>query len=149
MWLSRRLTLSSLRRDVSPAWVRGLLLRSPEELRRAMRVAKVASVQNRYNVADRSSDAVLGICERDSIAFIPWRPLAQGASDAAADGPVARLAEVAERRDLSMPQAAIAWSLARSPVMLPIPGTSKVRHLEENVAAASVRLTADEMREVG
>ena len=122
---------------------------SPEELRRAMRVAKVVSVQNRYNVADRSSDAVLAVCERERIAFIPWRPLAQGASDAAADGPVARLAEVAERHDLSMPQAAIAWSLARSPAMLPIPGTSRVKHLEENVAAAGVRLTTDEMREVG
>jgi aryl-alcohol dehydrogenase-like predicted oxidoreductase len=122
---------------------------SSEELDRALRIAQVASVQNRYNVADRSSDAVLRICESHRIAFIPWRPLAQGASDAAADGPVARLAKVAERRGLSMPQAAIAWSLARSPVMLPIPGTSKVRHLEENVLAASVRLTPDEMKEVG
>jgi aryl-alcohol dehydrogenase-like predicted oxidoreductase len=120
-----------------------------DELDKALRIAKVVSVQNRYNVADRSSDAVLHICESQRIAFIPWRPLAQGASDAAADGPVARLAKVAERRGLSMPQAAIAWSLARSPVMLPIPGTSKVKHLEENVAAASVRLTPEEMQEVG
>jgi aryl-alcohol dehydrogenase-like predicted oxidoreductase len=122
---------------------------SADELDRALRIARVVSVQNRYNVADRSSDAVLHICESRNIAFIPWRPLAQGASDAAADGPVARLAKVAERRRLSLPQAAIAWSLARSPVMLPIPGTSKVKHLEENVAAASVRLTPDDIKEVG
>jgi aryl-alcohol dehydrogenase-like predicted oxidoreductase len=122
---------------------------SADELDKALRIAKVVSVQNRYNVADRSSDAVLRICETQGIAFIPWRPLAQGASDAAADGPVARLARVATRRGLSMPQAAIAWSLARSPLMLPIPGTSKVKHLEENVASAAIRLTADEMREVG
>jgi aryl-alcohol dehydrogenase-like predicted oxidoreductase len=122
---------------------------SADELDKALRIAKVVSVQNRYNVADRSSDAVLRVCEAQRIAFIPWRPLAQGASDAAADGPIARLAAVAERRGLSMPQAAIAWSLARSPVMLPIPGTSKVKHLEENVAAATVRLTPDEMREIG
>jgi pyridoxine 4-dehydrogenase len=122
---------------------------SADELDKALRIARVVSVQNRYNVADRSSDAVLRICETQGIAFIPWRPLAQGAGDAAADGPVARLAKVASRRGLSMPQAAIAWSLARSPIMLPIPGTSKVKHLEENVASAAIRLTADEMREVG
>jgi pyridoxine 4-dehydrogenase len=118
------------------------------QLDEARRIVDVVSVQNRYNVADRSSDAVLKVCERDGIVFIPWRPLAQGASDASADGPIARLSKVAESRRISMPQAAIAWSLARSPVMLPIPGTSRVKHLEENVAAAAVRLTAAEMREV-
>jgi pyridoxine 4-dehydrogenase len=119
-----------------------------EQLAKARRIVKVVSVQNRYNVADRASDAVLQVCQRDGIAFIPWRPLGEG-SDAAADGPAARLAKIAERRALSMPQAAIAWALARSPVMLPIPGTSKVVHLEENVAAAAVKLTAEEMKEVG
>jgi pyridoxine 4-dehydrogenase len=120
-----------------------------EQLAKARRIVKVVSVQNRYNVADRASDAVLQVCQRDGIAFIPWRPLGEGSTDAAADGPVARLAKIAERRALSMPQAAIAWALARSPVMLPIPGTSKVAHLEENVAAAAVKLTAEEMNEVG
>ena len=120
-----------------------------DQLAKARRIVEVVSVQNRYNVADRASDAVLQVCEREGIAFIPWRPLAQGASEAAADGPAARLAKVAERRGLSMPQAAIAWALARSPSMLPIPGTSKVVHLEENVAAAAVKLTAEEMNEVG
>jgi pyridoxine 4-dehydrogenase len=120
-----------------------------EQLAKARRIVKVVSVQNRYNVADRASDAVLQVCQRDGIAFIPWRPLGEGSTDAAADGPAARLAKIAERRALSMPQAAIAWALARSPVMLPIPGTSKVAHLEENVAAAAVKLTAEEMNEVG
>ena len=120
-----------------------------DQLAKARSIVEVVSVQNRYNVADRASDAVLEVCERGGIAFIPWRPLGEGASDAAADGPAARLAKVAERRGLSIPQAAIAWALARSPVMLPIPGTSKVVHLEENVAAAAVKLTAEEMNEVG
>ena len=120
-----------------------------DELAKARRLVAIVSVQNRYNVADRESDAVLKVCEREGLAFIPWRPLAQGASATAADGPVARLARIAERRGLSMPQAAIAWALARSPAMLPIPGTSKVNHLEENVAAAAVKLTAAEMSEVG
>lgn len=120
-----------------------------DQLAKARRIVEVVSVQNRYNVADRASDAVLQVCERGGIAFIPWRPLGEGASDAAADGPAARLAKIAKRRGLSMPQAAIAWALARSPVMLPIPGTSKVVHLEENVAAAAVKLTAEEMNEVG
>jgi len=119
------------------------------ELNRARRVAKVVSVQNRYNVADRTSDAVLAVCEHDGLVFIPWRPLAQGAGDMiATGGPMIALAQLANRRGLTMPQAAIAWLLARSPAMLPIPGTSKTGHLEENVAAADVTLAADEMRAV-
>ncbi len=121
-----------------------------EELAQARRLVKVVSVQNRYNVTDRSSDAVLNACERDGIAFIPWRPLAQGADDTTrTGGPLAALARLATRRGISMTQAAIAWLIARSPVMLPIPGTSQVAHLEENVAAASVRLTEEEMRAIG
>jgi aryl-alcohol dehydrogenase-like predicted oxidoreductase len=119
------------------------------ELNRARRVAKIVSVQNRYNVADRTSDAVLAVCEHDGLVFIPWRPLAQGAGDMiATGGPMIALAQLANRRGLTMPQAAIAWLLARSPAMLPIPGTSKTGHLEENVAAADVTLAAEEMRAV-
>ena len=119
------------------------------ELNRARRMAKIVSVQNRYNVADRTSDAVLAVCEHDGLVFIPWRPLAQGAGDMiATGGPMIALAQLANRRGLTMPQAAIAWLLARSPAMLPIPGTSKTAHLEENVAAADVTLAADEMRAV-
>ena len=119
------------------------------ELNRARRVAKIVSVQNRYNVADRTSDAVLAACEHDGLVFIPWRPLAQGAGEMiATGGPMIALAQLAKRRGLSMSQAAIGWLLARSPAMLPIPGTSKPGHLEENVAAADVTLAADEMRAV-
>jgi pyridoxine 4-dehydrogenase len=120
------------------------------ELDRARRLAKIVSVQNRYNVADRTSDPVLAACERDGLVFIPWRPLAQGSGEMmSTGGPVIALSRLASRQGLSLSQAAIAWLLARSPVMLPIPGTSKSGHLEENVAAASVALTSEEMRAIG
>ncbi len=110
------------------------------ELTRARRLATIVSVQNRYNVADRTSDAVLAACERDGLVFIPWRPLAQGEGDmATTGGPVVALARFASRRGLSMPQAAIAWLLARSSAMLPIPGTSSFANLEENVASAGIK----------
>lgn len=116
-----------------------------DELARARRVVDVVSVQNRYNVADRSSGAVLAACERDGLAFIPWSPLVQGAQDA--DAPQrAALQRWAGPRGLSLQQAAVAWLLARSPAMLPIPGTSQVRHLESNVAAASAKAVDDELR---
>jgi aryl-alcohol dehydrogenase-like predicted oxidoreductase len=116
-----------------------------EELARARRVVDVVSVQNRYNVADRSSDPVLATCERDGLAFIPWSPLAQGLQDADAPQRTA-LQRWAGRRGLSLQQAAVAWLLAHSPAMLPIPGTSQVRHLESNVAAASASIVDDDLR---
>ncbi|RPI13789.1 MAG: aldo/keto reductase [Lysobacterales bacterium] len=119
-----------------------------DELERARRIVDVVSVQNRYNVADRSSDPVLAACERDGIAFIPWSPLSQGPRDAGAESR-AKLEALAAKRGVSVPHAAVAWLLARSKVMLPIPGTSKVKHLEDNVAAAAMRLTPEEMREIG
>ncbi len=107
-------------------------------------------MQNRYNVADRSSDEVLQACARDGIAFIPWSPLAQGAQGAATvPAPVAALQAVAKERGISNSQATLAWLLARSPAMLPIPGTSSRAHLEENVAAARIHLTSEEMRRIG
>ncbi len=118
------------------------------QLARARSIVDIVSVQNRYNVSDRSSDPVLAICERDGLAFIPWSPLAQSPRDAST-GPRARLGQWATRRGLSFHQAAVAWLLARSPAMLPIPGTSRASHLEELVAAAALRPTADEMREIG
>jgi pyridoxine 4-dehydrogenase len=99
---------------------------SAQELARAQRNVTVVSVQNRYNLADRDSEGVLKDCERAGIAFIPWFPLGAG-------------------RDAANAGSAIAWLLARSPVMLPIPGTSRVAHLEENVAAAAVRLSARDL----
>ena len=120
------------------------------ELDRARRLATIVSVQNRYNVADRTSEPVLAACERDGLVFIPWRPLAQGAGEMmSTGGPLIALSRLASRQGLSQSQAAIAWLLARSPVMLPIPGTSRSEHLQENVAAAAVRITAEEMRAIG
>ena len=118
------------------------------ELERARRVVEVVSVQNRYNVADRSSDAVLAACERDGIAFIPWSPLAQNPREA--NHPARqRLVAWAARRDVSIAQASIAWLLARSRAMLPIPGTAALQHLEDNVAAASLPMSADELAAIG
>jgi pyridoxine 4-dehydrogenase len=118
------------------------------ELERARKIVPVVSVQNRYNVSDRSSDPVLAVCESDGLAFIPWSPLSQSARDSNAGSRVA-LDAWAKERNVSLPQAAIAWLLARSPAMLPIPGTSKAQHLEENVSAAALRITPEEMRAIG
>jgi pyridoxine 4-dehydrogenase len=119
-----------------------------DELARARKVVKVVSVQNRYNVSDRSSDPVLEVCARDGLAFIPWSPLSQGTRDSNAASR-AKLEAWATGRGVSFPQAALAWLLARSPAMLPIPGTSKLRHLEENVAAGALRLSPAEMLAIG
>lgn len=118
------------------------------ELARARRVVNVVAVQNRYNVSDRTSDAVLATCERDGIAFIPWSPLSQSPREPR-EGPRARLAAWAEAQGVSFAQAAIAWLLARSPAMLPIPGTCNARHLEENLAAVDRALSAADLATIG
>jgi aryl-alcohol dehydrogenase-like predicted oxidoreductase len=115
----------------------GLSEVSVEEIEAASKVFPVATVQNRYNLADRASEAVLAYCEKKNIGFIPWFPLAAG--DLA--GPGSLLAATAKAHGASPGQIALAWLLKRSKVMLPIPGTSKVAHLEENVAAAAIQLT--------
>ncbi|HUL05807.1 MAG TPA: aldo/keto reductase [Candidatus Acidoferrum sp.] len=120
----------------------GLSNVSAEELAAAQRFFPVATVQNRYNLTDRGSEAVLDACARQGIGFIPWYPLAAG--ELARPG--AALAELARKRQATAGQVALAWLLKRSPVMLPIPGTSKVKHLEENVAAAALALTDEEFR---
>jgi aryl-alcohol dehydrogenase-like predicted oxidoreductase len=116
----------------------------PAELAVARSIVDIVSVQNRYNLADRASAAVLEICTRDGLGFIPWFPLATGQL-ARAGG---KLDEVARRHQATPAQIALAWLLARSPVMLPIPGTASVAHLEENVAAARIRLSDDEVAEL-
>jgi pyridoxine 4-dehydrogenase len=116
-----------------------------DELARARRIVPVVSVQNRYNLADRSSERVLEACERDGLAFIPWYPL--GAGDLPARR--VRLGAVAERHGATPAQVALAWLLHRSPAMLPIPGTTSRAHLEENVAAASLRLSDTDLAELG
>jgi aryl-alcohol dehydrogenase-like predicted oxidoreductase len=108
-----------------------------EHIERARKIVPIVSVQNRYSFADREWDYVVDYCERNGIAFIPWFPL--GAGKVAGDV----LNQIAEARHVSPTQLALAWLLRRSPIMLPIPGTSSLEHLEQNVAAASLRL-ADE-----
>ena len=115
----------------------GLSEVSVEEIEAARRVFPVATVQNRYNLADRGSEDVLEYCERHGIGFIPWYPLAAG--DLARPG--SALDQAARHHGASPGQIALAWLLRRSPVMLPIPGTSSVKHLEENIGAADIELS--------
>lgn len=111
-----------------------------EQLERARRFFPVVSVQNRYNLADREWEKVLDHCEREHIGFIPWFPLQTGKLA----GGTGALAAIAKNHDATPAQIALAWLLKRSSVMLPIPGTSKVKHLEENMAAAGIELSDDE-----
>ena len=110
---------------------------------RARRTLPIASVQNKYNVAERSYDDVVEYCEREGIAFIPWYPLGAGALTGNA-----ALTRVSIKRRATPMQVAIAWLLARSRVMLPIPGTSSVAHLDENVGAAALRLDSQDRRDL-
>jgi pyridoxine 4-dehydrogenase len=119
----------------------GLSEVSVRDIKAAQEVFPVATVQNRYNLADREHEDVLRYCEAEGIGFIPWFPLAGG--PLAEPGGV--VAEIAEANEATAGQVALAWLLHHSPVMLPIPGTSSVAHLEENVAAADLKLTEAEM----
>lgn len=118
----------------------GLSEVSVAEIEAAARVFKVVTVQNRYNLVDRGSEDVLDYCEKQGIGFIPWFPLAAG--DLAKPGSL--LDRIAKAQGAAPSQVALAWVLKRSPVMLPIPGTSKVAHLEENVAAVNIALSDDD-----
>lgn len=120
----------------------GLSQVSVEEVEAAQAVFKVATVQNLYNLMDRTSEDVLKHCERSGIGFIPWFPLASGGLSR----PQGVMAEIAAKHDATPGQIALAWLLKRSPVMLPIPGTGKVAHLEENTAAAAIRLSDEDFR---
>jgi len=112
-----------------------------EQTRRARAIAPIASVQNRFNFFDRTSNPIVELCEREGIGFMPWDPLASGAL-ARHGGP---LDELSSRYGATPGQLALAWLLHHSPVMLPIPGTSQVEHLEENAAAAKIRLSAHDL----
>jgi pyridoxine 4-dehydrogenase len=114
---------------------------STEQLAQARAIVDVVSVQNRFNLTDRATEDELEQCEQDGLGFIPWFPLAVGRL-ARPGGP---LDEIAHAHNAAPSQIALAWLLQRSPVMLPIPGTSSVTHLEENVAGAGIELTEDEM----
>ena len=115
----------------------GLSEVGPQDIRDAQKYFKVATIQNRYNLLDRASEPALAICEREGIGFIPWFPLAAGELTQAT--PV--IERIARELDVATGQLALAWLLRKSPVMLPIPGTSRLDHLRENVAAASLRLS--------
>jgi pyridoxine 4-dehydrogenase len=117
---------------------------SVEELQRARELTPIVSVQNRYNLTDRSSEDVLEECEREGIAFIPWFPLSTGKLAA----PGSPLAQIAERHGAAPAQIALAWLLHRSPVMLPIPGTASVSHLEENIGAVRIELSDAEVEDL-
>ena len=112
-----------------------------EQLDRALGMTEIVSVQNRYNLSDRASEGVLDRCESLGIAFLPWFPLAVGELTRAGN----RLAALASEHGATPGQVALAWLLARSPLLLPIPGTSSVAHLEDNIAAAAIRLSQDEV----
>jgi len=109
-----------------------------EHIERARKIVPIVSVQNRYSFADREWDYVVDHCERNGIAFIPWFPL--GAGKVAGEV----LNRIAQAHNAGPTQVALAWLLHRSPIMLPIPGTSSIEHLEQNVAAASLRLSEEE-----
>ena len=114
------------------------------EIEQARKVIEIVSVQNEYNLGNRKSEAVLEYCEREGIAFIPWFPVASGKLAA----PGGKLDEVAKKHDATVSQLSLAWLLHRSPVILPIPGTSSVAHLEENLKAADVVLSDSEVQEL-
>jgi pyridoxine 4-dehydrogenase len=122
----------------------GLSEVSVEEIKQARKVVEIVSVQNLYNLSDRKSEAVLEYCEKEGIAFIPWFPVAAGKLAQ----PGGKLDELAKKHDATVSQLSLAWLLHRSPVMLPIPGTSSVAHLEENLKAADVTLSDAEWQDL-
>jgi pyridoxine 4-dehydrogenase len=134
-------TLAQLRNEGKIRLI-GLSNVTQEHIERARKIVPIVSVQNRYSFADREWDYVVDYCQRNGIAFIPWFPL--GAGKVAGDV----LERIARAHQATPMQIAIAWLLRRSPIMLPIPGTSSIEHLEQNVAAASLRLTDEEYQKL-
>ncbi|MET9659954.1 aldo/keto reductase [Streptomyces sp. NPDC006510] len=133
--------LDALRQEGKIRFI-GLDTLTADQLEQALSLTGIASVQNRFNLLDRSSDAVLKVCETHGLAFLPWFPLANGAltSDA-----VAALAGIAERHGATRGQIALAWLLHRSPVLCPTPGTGSPVHLAENLGAREIRLSAEDL----
>ena len=115
-----------------------------QEIVRARNIVPIVSVQNRYNIEDRKSEDVLVYCEKERLGFLPWFPIGGGRGLK----PEHPLSVAAKAHGVSIVQVALAWLLERSPVMLPIPGTSSVKHLEENVAAAKLKLTPEELKAI-
>jgi aryl-alcohol dehydrogenase-like predicted oxidoreductase len=122
----------------------GLSEVKPHEIDQARKVVEIVSIQNKYNIADRAHEDVVEYCEKHNLAFIPWSPVAAGKLVQ----PGGKLETAAKKHGVTMSQLSLAWLLHRSRVMLPIPGTSSIKHLEENVAAAGVKLSDAEWAEV-
>ncbi len=122
----------------------GLSEVKPHEIERASKVVKIVSVQNRYNIGDREHDDVVDYCTKHNIAFIPWFPVAAGKLAQ----PGGKLDAAAKAHNATVSQLSLAWLLHRSPIMVPIPGTSSAKHLEENLAAAEVKLNDKEWEEI-
>jgi aryl-alcohol dehydrogenase-like predicted oxidoreductase len=139
-------TIGALKRLQDEGKIRhiGLSEVTVDEITQAQRTAKIVSVQNLYNLSNRKSEKVVEFCAKNAIGFIPWFPLAAGEISK----PGGRLDKLARRHNATVSQLALAWLLQSSPVMLPIPGTSSESHLEENVGAASVKLTEAEWAEI-
>jgi pyridoxine 4-dehydrogenase len=122
----------------------GLSEVKPADIDRARKIVDIVSVQNLYNLGDRQHEDVLEYCEKHGLAFIPWYPVAAGKLAR----PGGKLDKIAKRHSATVAQLSIAWLLYRSPVMLPIPGTSSVAHLEENIKAADIELSDAELKEI-
>jgi pyridoxine 4-dehydrogenase len=133
-------TLADMRRDGKVRHV-GLSNVTVAQLEAAQKIVPIVSVQNRYSLADRGSESVLLHCEKHGIAFLPWYPLGDGSALR-----LSKVKKVAQKLGASPAQVAIAWLLKKSPVVLPIPGTGKIEHLEENVAAAKLNLSDEDFR---
>jgi len=143
-------SLGALKRMQEQGKIRhiGLSEVTPAEIEEASKIVEVVTVQNRYSLGDRRNEETLAYCEQQGIGFLPWYPINAGKL-LKADQPAAQtLARIAARHSATVAQLSLAWLLQRSPVMLPIPGTSKVAHLEENVAAAGLKVSVEEWAEL-
>jgi pyridoxine 4-dehydrogenase len=143
-------SLGALRRMQEQGKIRhiGLSEVTPAEIEDAEKIVAIVSIQNRYSLADRRNEETLNYCQRRGIAFLPWYPYAGGKMLKPEHPAAQALGRIAARYDATVPQLSLAWLLQRSPVMLPIPGTSKVAHLEENVAATRLTLKPEDWAEV-
>ena len=143
-------SLGALRRMQEQGKIRhvGLSEVTPAEIEEAEKIVPIVTVQNRYSLADRRHEETLNYCERRGIGFLPWYPYAGGKMLKADHPSTQSLGQIAARHGATVAQLSLAWLLHRSPVLLPIPGTSKVAHLEENVAAAQLHFTAEDRAEV-
>ena len=143
-------SLGALKRMQEQGKIRyiGLSEVTPDQIEEARKIVDIVSVQNRYSLGDRRHEETLKYCEAQGVAFLPWYPMAGGKQLKADHLSSGALGLIAARHSATVAQVSLAWLLKKSPVMMPIPGTSRVDHLEENVAAAGIRLSAEEMLEL-